>query len=206
MTNGWGKVMESPSAGIPGIRSVFLDRDGVLNEKMPEGRYVTRPEEFRVLPGVAQAIRRLNEAGLGAVVVTNQRGIARGLYTLEDLEAIHAELQRILTREGAHIDGFFVCPHDEHSCNCRKPLPGLFEQAASKFPEITAATSAMIGDSLVDIEFGRRLRMKTIYIEGDTIESSAQLRRPIDAEAAKLADWRFASLPLAVDAILAAGK
>jgi D-glycero-D-manno-heptose 1,7-bisphosphate phosphatase len=180
------------------LRTVFLDRDGILNEKMPEHRYVTRWEEFRVLPGVPEALRRLNEAGLRVVVVSNQRGIAKGLYTAADLDAIHAKFQRLLELEGARIDAFFICPHEENECNCRKPLPGLFEQAVARFPEITAATSVMIGDSIVDIEFGRRLGMKTIFIDSD-----AHHRAPGAEESANLADLHFASLPEAVDALLA---
>jgi D-glycero-D-manno-heptose 1,7-bisphosphate phosphatase len=175
---------------------VFLDRDGILNEKMPEHRYVTRWEEFRVLPGVPEALRRLNEAGLRVVVVSNQRGIAKGLYTAAELEAIHAQFQRLLEREGARIDAFFICPHEADECNCRKPLPGLFEQAVAWFPEISAARSVMIGDSPSDIEFGRRLGMKTILID-------AQHRAEGAEEVATLADLRFGSLPEAVDALLA---
>ena len=106
--------------------------------------------------------------------------------------------QRLLEHAGARIDAFFICPHEENECDCRKPLPGLFEQAVARFPEITAATSVMIGDSLSDIEFGRRLGMKTIFLEGD-----AEQRKPGAEEAAKLADLRFASLPEAVSALLA---
>jgi len=181
-------------AWAAGLRTVFLDRDGILNEKMPEHRYVTRWEEFRVLPGVPEAVRRLNEAGLRVVVVSNQRGIAKGLYTTADLEAMHAQFQRLLGREGARIDGFFICPHEENECNCRKPLTGLFEQAVARFPEITAATSVMIGDSASDVEFGRRVGMKTILV--DARDSAAQV--------AELADLRFGSLAEAVNAILAA--
>jgi D-glycero-D-manno-heptose 1,7-bisphosphate phosphatase len=181
------------------LRTVFLDRDGILNEKMPEHRYVTRWEEFRVLPGVPDALRRLNEAGLRVVVVSNQRGIAKGLYTAADLEAMHAKFQSLLALEGARIDAFFICPHETDECNCRKPLPGLFQQAVARFPEITAATSVMIGDAPSDIEFGRRLGMKTIFVEGDE-----ERRKPGGEEAAKLADLRCASLPEAVDALLAA--
>jgi D-glycero-D-manno-heptose 1,7-bisphosphate phosphatase len=177
-----------------GVRTVFLDRDGILNEKMPEHRYVTRWEEFRVLPGVPEALRRLNEAGLRVVVVSNQRGIAKGLYTAADLEAMHAQFQRLLEREGARIDGFFICPHEADECNCRKPLPGLFEQAVARFPEITAASSVMIGDSPSDVEFGRRVGMRTILV-------GARDRAGEDAVGA---DLRFASLPEAVDALLAA--
>ena len=181
-------------AWAAGLRTVFLDRDGILNEKMPEHRYVTRWEEFRLLPGVPEALRRLNEAGLRVVVVSNQRGIAKGLYTTADLEAMHAQFQRLLGREGARIDGFFICPHEENECNCRKPLTGLFGQAVARFPEITAATSVIIGDSASDVEFGRRLGMKTILV--DARDSAAQV--------AELADLRFGSLAEAVNAILAA--
>jgi len=189
-------IRSTNQAWAAGLRTVFLDRDGILNEKMPEHRYVTRWEEFRVLPGVPEALRRLNEAGLRVVVVSNQRGIAKGLYTAAELEAIHAQFQRLLEREGARIDAFFICPHEADECNCRKPLPGLFEQAVAWFPEISAARSVMIGDSPSDIEFGRRLGMKTILID-------AQHRAEGAEEVATLADLRFGSLPEAVDALLA---
>jgi D-glycero-D-manno-heptose 1,7-bisphosphate phosphatase len=179
------------------LRTVFLDRDGILNEKMPEHQYVTRWEEFRVRSGVQEALRRLNDAGLRVVVVSNQRGIAKGLYTAADLEAIHAKFRQLLEREGARIDGFFICPHEAGECNCRKPLPGLFELAVARFPEITAATSVMIGDSPTDVEFGRRLGMKTILVD-------ARRSTPGDEEAAKPADLRFGSLAEAVDVLLAA--
>ena len=181
------------------LRAVLLDRDGVLNEKMPEGQYGARWEQFRVLPGVPEALRRLNEAGVLAIVVSNQRGIARGLYTAAEVAAIHAKFQQLLERAGAHIDGFFICPHDKGECNCRKPLPGLFEQAVAQFPEITAETSAMIGDSLSDVEFGWRLGMRTVFVEGDR-----ERRKPGAEAAAEQADLRCASLGAAVDALLAA--
>ena len=193
-----GDVSDPASQAIPrNLRTVFLDRDGILNEKMAEGQYVTRWEEFHVLPGVVDAVGRLNRAGMRVIVVSNQRGIARGIYTAADVEAIHAEFQRQLEQADAHIDAYFICPHEEGTCNCRKPLPGLFEQAVARFPEITAETSVMIGDSLSDMEFGRRLGMATIFIDVDP-----QRRSPDAAEAAKLADLRCRSLPDAVDALL----
>lgn len=183
------------------LRTVFLDRDGILNEKMPEGRYVARWEEFRILPGVPEALRRLNQAGLRVVVVSNQRGIALGLYTNEEVAAIHAKFQQLLKSAGAQIDAFFICPHDKGQCNCRKPLPGLFEQAVAQFPKITAETSAMIGDSLSDIEFGHRLGMSTVFIEGN------RERQKLGAEsAAELADLHCSSLAEAVDVLLAVNK
>lgn len=181
-----------------GLKTVFLDRDGVLNEKMPEGQYVTSWSEFRLLPGVTEAIGRLNRFGVRVVLVSNQRGVALGLYTVADVEAIHAELHDLLKRHGAHLDGYYFCSHDELKCNCRKPLPGLFQQAVADFPEITAATSVMIGDSLSDIEFGRRLGMLTVLLDGATDDSQRNSK-----EAQELADLRYSSLGEAVSALLA---
>jgi D-glycero-D-manno-heptose 1,7-bisphosphate phosphatase len=192
-------VTNSASKGIPpDLTTVFLDRDGVLNEKMPEGCYITSWDEFHVLPGVPEAIARLNRAGLRVVVVSNQRGIALGLYTAADVEAIHSAFQRLLNSQGAHVDAFFVCPHNRGQCDCRKPLPGLFHQAAARFPGISATTSVMIGDSVSDIEFGCRLGMKTIFIDG-----KSEARKPGDESARESADLRFPSLSDAVNALLA---
>jgi D-glycero-D-manno-heptose 1,7-bisphosphate phosphatase len=180
------------------LHTVFLDRDGVLNEKMPEGRYVTSWSEFQLLPGVVQAIALLNRAGLRVVVISNQRGVALGLYAAEDVRAIHAEFQKMLEAFGAHVDGFYFCPHDKGQCNCRKPLPGLFEQAVAEFLGITAASSVMIGDSIADIEFGRRLGMVTVFIDGDP-----ERQKPGVEAARELADLRFSSLYEAVNDLLA---
>jgi D-glycero-D-manno-heptose 1,7-bisphosphate phosphatase len=179
------------------LRTVFLDRDGVLNKKMPEGCYVASWTDFHLLPGVLQALGRLNRAEIRVVVVSNQRGIALGFYTAADVEAIHAGLQGLLRAQGAHVDAFYFCPHDKGQCNCRKPLTGLFEQAVADFPAINAASSAMIGDSLSDIEFGRRLGMLTILIHGDP-----EHNQPGAAAAAEPSDLRFPSLAGAVDALL----
>ena len=180
------------------LLTVFLDRDGVLNEKMPEGRYVESWSDFRLLPGVADAIGRLNRASLRVVVISNQRGIALGRYRAADVDAIHSALQGLLKTSGAHIDAFYFCPHDKEQCNCRKPLPGLFEQAVLDFPAITPETSAMIGDSLSDIEFGRRLGIRTVFIEGN-----AERQKPGAEAASDFADLRCASLVEAVDLLLA---
>jgi D-glycero-D-manno-heptose 1,7-bisphosphate phosphatase len=179
------------------LKTVFLDRDGVINDKMPEGHYVTCWAEFHLLTGVAEAIAQLNQAGLRVVVVSNQRGISLGLYTVADVRDLHAALQNLLSRHGAHVDGFYFCPHDRGECNCRKPLPGLFEQAVAGFPEITAATSVMIGDSKVDVEFGRNLGMMVVFIDGDP-----KRQKPGNQAAGNLADLRFLSLAEAVEALL----
>jgi D-glycero-D-manno-heptose 1,7-bisphosphate phosphatase len=177
---------------------VFLDRDGVINRKLPEGQYVTAWQHFELLPGVAEAIARLNQADLRVLVVTNQRGIALGLYGPSDVDHIHIQLNELLAQSGAHIDGFYFCPHDKRECNCRKPLPGLFNQAQKDFLDIQPETSLIIGDSLSDIEFGKNLGLKTIFIEGNN-----EHQKPGGQKAKELADETYTSLPEAVNHLLA---
>ncbi|HZP06891.1 MAG TPA: HAD family hydrolase [Terracidiphilus sp.] len=179
------------------VQTVFLDRDGVLNEKAPEGQYVFQWQDFRVLDGVPEAIALLNRAGKRVIVVTNQRGVALGLYTVADIEALYAKFAQFLEQNGARIDAFYICPHDRGECTCRKPLPGLFEQAKADFPEISATESIMIGDSLVDMEFGRQLGMKTIFVAG-----AAEHQAPGAEKAAGLADLQCPSLLEAVKILI----
>jgi D-glycero-D-manno-heptose 1,7-bisphosphate phosphatase len=195
--NGVTDSQNSASAGT--LRTVFLDRDGVINKKMPEGAYVTSWANFQLLPGAPEAIAQLNQAGLRVVVVSNQRGIALGLYSAQDVETIHANLQRELKKLGAHVDAFYFCPHDKQDCNCRKPLPGMFDSAQQDFPGIRAAESVMIGDSLSDIEFGRRLGMWTIFVD-----SGPNQRKEGSEKAIELANQRCSSLSDAVDLLRSA--
>jgi len=192
-------VSNSPSvAPTARIETVFIDRDGVVNEKLPEGQFVRSLADFKLLDGVPEAIGRLNQAGLCVVVVSNQSGIAQGLYTAADVLAIHASLRNTLAGYGARIDGFYFCPHGKDGgCNCRKPLPGMFEQAQAEFPDIDAASSIMIGDSLPDIEFGHRLGMRAFFIEG-----TPERQKPGAQAAGKLAGRSFPSLAKAVECLL----
>jgi D-glycero-D-manno-heptose 1,7-bisphosphate phosphatase len=149
------------------IQFVFLDRDGVINRKPSEDRTISRWEDFDILPGVEEAIARLNATGRKVIVITNQRGIALGKYTEKDLEMLHARLREHLAQHHAHIDAIYYCPHDRGVCDCRKPGPGMFEQAFRDFPQASGINSVMIGDSISDIEAGVRLGMRTIFIQGD---------------------------------------
>jgi len=145
-------------------KAVFLDRDGVINRSPPEHDYVKRWEEFHFLPGVPEAIKKLNRAGFLTIVVSNQRGIARGLFTEEDLEDIHNRMLDELRSSGAHIDAIYHCPHDvDEGCGCRKPEPGMILRAA-KDHDIDLACSFMVGDSTADVEAGRRAGVRTIYV------------------------------------------
>jgi D-glycero-D-manno-heptose 1,7-bisphosphate phosphatase len=148
--------------------AVFLDRDGTINQKAPEGDYVKTLRELRLLPRAALAIRRLNDARVPVVVVTNQRGIALGRMTESDLRAIHRELEKRLRRTaGAHIDAFLYCPHDEGECDCRKPSIGMFLRAKDLFSDLHLDRAVMIGDSPADVTAGRRAGMATIQIGHD---------------------------------------
>ena len=161
-------MTSKPASDFSDIQYLFLDRDGVLNRKPALGQYVTRWEEFEMLPGVANAIAQLNRAGRKVIVVTNQRGIALGLYSQDELGEIHQRLRDLLAKQEGHLEGIYVCPHDAGQCNCRKPLTGLFEQAFQHFPDARPDNGLMVGDSLRDIEAGLRLGMRTVFIAGDT--------------------------------------
>jgi D-glycero-D-manno-heptose 1,7-bisphosphate phosphatase len=176
------------AADFSNITFVFLDRDGVLNRKPAGGKFVTCWEEFELLPGVAEAIVTLNRTGRKAIVASNQRGVALGFYSLEELAAMHEQLGAELAAAGAHLDAIYVCPHDAGQCSCRKPLTGLFEQAFRDFPSAAAENSVMVGDSLRDIEAGRRMGMRTVLV-GEANSFSEDLKH-----ARVLASLRVASL------------
>ena len=147
------------------FETIFLDRDGVINRKL-EGDYVKSWEEFEFLPGVRAALAELTAARCRLIVVTNQRGVALGLMTEAELRQIHARMLAELAAVDARVDAVYYCPHDRHGCDCRKPLTGMFRQARRDFPAIDFARSAMIGDSLSDLEAGRSLGCHTIFIGG----------------------------------------
>ena len=153
------------TAGRP---AVFLDRDGTINEQMG---YVNHLSRFQLLPGVARAIRSLNEAGLPVVVVTNQSGLARGYFPESLLEAVHAEMYRLLAQEGARLDGLYVCPHHPEAreerfrldCDCRKPRTGLLERAAAELG-LDLGRSYMVGDRWSDLRCGAAVGATTVLV------------------------------------------
>lgn len=144
--------------------TLFLDRDGVINELRPED-YVKSEEEFLWLPGSKEAIRDLSKILGLIVVVTNQQGIGKGMMTEYDLEKIHWKMQSELEAIGGKIDRVYYCPHlASVQPKCRKPETGMAEEAKSDFPEIDFNKSIMIGDSCSDIDFGSRLGMITVKV------------------------------------------
>lgn len=149
-------------------RVVFLDRDGTINEEV---KYLHRPEDLRLLPGVAKAMERLRSHGFFIVVVTNQAGVARGYYGEEDVIRLHGHLNECLKEQGAFVDHFFYCPHHpEHGvgkyltdCQCRKPKTGLFHRA-EEFYRVDKGHSYMVGDKLLDVEAGHRYGVKSVLV------------------------------------------
>lgn len=146
-------------------KAAFLDRDGVINRKAPtEDEYVTRWEEMEILPGVPQAITLLKEAGFLVIVVSNQRSVAKGLITEEELNSIHKRMCDELAREGAVIDGVYFCPHElEPPCDCRKPEPGMLLRAA-RIHNVDLQASWMIGDSDKDVGAGKSAGCRTLRV------------------------------------------
>jgi D-glycero-D-manno-heptose 1,7-bisphosphate phosphatase len=128
------------------------------------------------------------------ILVTNQRGVALGRLSVDDLERIHGNMQAYLAENAARLDAIYYCPHDKKMCRCRKPETGLFEQATRDFPQISAENTVVIGDSISDIQAGRRLGMRTIFIHGEP-----ERQKPGASEAAALADACAGSLLEAVD-------
>lgn len=154
------------------IQAIFFDRDGVLNEEVG---YLWQVEKFKWIDGAREAIKFCNERGLLAIVVTNQGGIARGLYTAQEVDKLHDFMQRSLSEVGAHIDGFYYCPHHPDfsgECYCRKPKPGLILRACEDF-NINPAQAIMFGDSERDIEAAKAagLRDGIFFAGGNLLEA-----------------------------------
>jgi D-glycero-D-manno-heptose 1,7-bisphosphate phosphatase len=158
--------------------AVFLDRDGTIIEDV---HYLSRPEQIRILPGAAEAIARVNALLIPVIIVTNQSGIARGIFSIEDHAAISAKLTELLAASGAGIDASYFCPHaPEDGCDCRKPGTLLFRQAARDLPGVDLTRALYIGDRLRDVEPGL-----TLGGTGVLVPSPETLQSEIDAATAR---------------------
>jgi D-glycero-D-manno-heptose 1,7-bisphosphate phosphatase len=152
------------------LRAVFLDRDGTLNV---EKGYISDVGAIELYPGAAAAVRRLNDAGIPAILVTNQTGAARGYYTIEHVHALNRRVSELLMHEaGARLDAVYFCPHYRDGivpgftkdCDCRKPAPGMILQAKRDLPDIDLAQSFVIGDKATDITFARNAGCRGILV------------------------------------------
>lgn len=164
-------------------KAVFLDRDGVINKYVG---FLCNIDEFELLPGVVEAIKKINESGCLCIVITNQPVIARGEVTPDELDEIHNKMETLLGLEGCYVDALYYCPHHPHkgyegevsdlkiSCECRKPKPGMLLKAAADF-NIDLESSWMVGDSENDIKAGKNAGCKTAYIKREKTEVEADL-------------------------------
>jgi D-glycero-D-manno-heptose 1,7-bisphosphate phosphatase len=169
--------------------TVFLDRDGTVNVKAPEGQYVTLATELFLIPGVGASIARLNAAGVRVILVTNQRWLSDPSADLTSYARVHARLEELLGADGAHLDGAYYCPHAYGSCNCRKPSPAMLQRAAREHG-FDLSTAVMIGDSETDVAAGRAAGTTTILL------------RPEQQTTARGADFVVDNLACAVRLIL----
>jgi len=148
--------------------TLFLDRDGVINKKLP-GRYVTNWDEFEFIPKALEAIVSFSQIFKYIVIVTNQQGIGKELMTDEDLQKVHARMIDEIMKKGGYIDQVYYCPYlAQEDPMCRKPNPGMAFQAAEDFDDIEFKKSIMIGDSLSDMQFGKQLGMYTILVNNSS--------------------------------------
>jgi histidinol-phosphate phosphatase family protein len=188
-------------------RAVFFDRDGTLIRTVP---YLSDPSQVRVLPEALDWVREAKKAGFLAVVVSNQSGVARGLFGVEEVERVNAKVQELFTAEGAPLDAFYYCPHapaassiEDPPCTCRKPAPGMIEKACTDL-SIDPARSAVIGDSSADLRLGPRAGLAASFdatFEGDRLlgwirgEFRGHRRYPLSERKNLVTVDRFARLP-----------
>jgi D-glycero-D-manno-heptose 1,7-bisphosphate phosphatase len=178
-----------------GVRrpAAFLDRDGVLNV---DRGYTHKPEQLEWIDGAPEAVRLLNEAGYYVLVITNQSGIARGFYDEAAVKSLHLHMQDGLAARGAHVDAFYYCPHHPEGtvksfairCRCRKPKPGMLEQAAREWP-IDLGSSFLIGDKDDDIAAAAAFNIRGINFDSRKDSLLDLVRREI-ATRSKLQDRR----------------
>jgi D-glycero-D-manno-heptose 1,7-bisphosphate phosphatase len=155
----------APSRRALPRRAVFLDRDGTINV---EKNYLYRISDWEWIQGATAAIRRINQMGWLVIVVTNQAGVARGLYDYSEVARLHQHVDALLEQAGARIDGYYLCPHhpdfgDARDCDCRKPRPGLLLRAARDFG-IELRCSFLIGDKISDVQAGRAANVTPILV------------------------------------------
>ncbi|MGZ8366278.1 MAG: lipopolysaccharide heptosyltransferase II [Nitrospira sp.] len=174
--------------------TIFLDRDGTLN---PDPGYIKSPDQFELFPGVSEALARLKQAGARLIVVTNQSGIARGLLSRKDLDAVHMKLKRLLDGAGVTLDAIYFCPHHpDDGCECRKPNRGMIDQAVREC-RVNLDRSYLIGDHLRDIELAKRVGARSVLVttgvvspqDAEKLNASGTAADRIVSSLAEAADW-----------------
>ncbi|WP_199884015.1 D-glycero-alpha-D-manno-heptose-1,7-bisphosphate 7-phosphatase [Anaerosinus massiliensis] len=174
-------MIETKNQSISSLNKIaFLDRDGVINVKMLEGCYVTNWSQFKFRNGALSGIKLLNNFGYKVIIVTNQRCIARKIITEHELNQIHKKMIEAVADFGGEIEAIYYCPHDLGECICRKPDIGLFLQA-EKVYVVDKVNSFMIGDSVSDVEAGRKYGIQSYLLKNsESVESLVKKILKID--------------------------
>lgn len=167
------------------MKLLILDRDGVINHESPD--FVKSADECVPIDGSIEAIARLHQAGYTVVIATNQSGLARGKFDLDDLEAMHEKLTQLVEAAGGEISAIFYCPHaPEDQCKCRKPKPGLLDAIEAEF-NISAQGAPFIGDSLRDLQAGFVKGCKLVLVKtGNGLNTLTELQTPTAQSTADL--------------------
>jgi D-glycero-D-manno-heptose 1,7-bisphosphate phosphatase len=180
---------------------IILDRDGTINEDRDD--FVKSADEWVPLPGALEAIARLNQAGWHTVIATNQSGLGRGLFDMASLNAMHAKMHKMLAAQGGRIDAVFYCPHSpDEGCQCRKPLPGLFEQIGERFG-VDLRTTHVVGDTPRDLQAGSAvgcqphlvLTGKAGILRGQPLPEGYPANTRVHADLSAFADWLTTRAP-----------
>ncbi|WP_296750827.1 D-glycero-beta-D-manno-heptose 1,7-bisphosphate 7-phosphatase [Thiobacillus sp.] len=176
------------------MKLIILDRDGVIN--FGSAQFIKSPEEWKPIPGSLEAIARLTREGWRVVVATNQSGLARGLFEMATLNAIHAKMHKAVAQAGGRIEAVFYCPHSaDMECSCRKPKPGLFDEIAARYGQDLQDVPA-IGDSLRDLQAAAEVGCLPMLVE------TGKGRKTLGAGGLPEGTQIYANLAEAVDAIL----
>ncbi len=182
------------------MKLIILDRDGVINEDA--GDYIKSAEEWQPIPGSIEAIARLSRAGFTPVVATNQSGLARGLFDLDDLEAMHAKLTTLVEENGGKLEAIFYCPHHpDDDCKCRMPRTGMLDAIEAEF-NTSVQSTWFVGDTLQDLQAGLTKGCRPCLVRTgrgqETEVQLAELLDPVDLEQVRI----FDHLDAAVTALL----
>jgi D-glycero-D-manno-heptose 1,7-bisphosphate phosphatase len=184
------------------MKLVILDRDGTINVDSDE--FIKSPEEWQPLPSALEAIARMNHAGWHVAVASNQSGLGRGLFDVGSLNAIHAKMHKMLSGLGGRIDGVFYCPHSpDEGCQCRKPLPGLFEQIGERFG-VDLRSVPVVGDTVRDLQAGVAvgcqphlvLTGKAAALRGQPLPESFPTLTRTHLDLSAFADWLLTRAPV----------
>lgn len=176
---------------------IILDRDGVINEDSDD--YIKSAAEWQPIPGSIEAIAKLCNAGYSVVIATNQSGLSRGLFSLDDLEAMHRKMRDLVETAGGKIDGIYYCPHHpEENCDCRKPATGLLDAIAEDWGNIEGVP--FVGDSLKDLELAEKKHCKAILVRTGKGQKTEKQLKETDKNLSQLSI--YADLATVVESIL----